>query len=109
MVKRRAVFAMWLVLCGASLPPALAADTADEWTAVKTDPAHGSAGLLITTLHQAGRIEEAYTLGERYRREGPRNPRALFRYGWLLAFIGEVERAVRWRSWSVRSRRGRRT
>ena len=61
--------------------------------AVKTDPAHGSAGLLITTLHQAGRIEEAYALGERYRREGPRNPRALFRYGWLLAFIGEVERA----------------
>ena len=119
MFKRRAVFAVWLVL-GAGLPPALAADTpavrtADEWAAVasqrlkdgdrdaaiealqaavKTDPAHGSAGLLITTLHQAGRIEEAYTLGERYRREGPRNPRALFRYGWLLAFIGEVERAV---------------
>ena len=113
MIKRRAVFAVWLVLC-AGLPPALAADTADELAAVasqrlkdgdrdaaiealqaavKTDPAHGSAGLLITTLHQAGRIEEAYALGERYRREGPRNPRALFRYGWLLAFIGEVERA----------------
>ena len=113
MIKRRAVFAVWLVL-GAGLPPALAADTADELAAVasqrlkdgdrdaaiealqaavKTDPAHGSAGLLITTLHQAGRIEEAYALGERYRREGPRNPRALFRYGWLLAFIGEVERA----------------
>ena len=118
MIKRRAVFAVWLVL-GAGLPPALAADTpavrtADEWAAVasqrlkdgdrdaaiealqaavKTDPAHGSAGLLITTLHQTGRIEEAYALGERYHREGPRNPRALFRYGWLLAFIGEVERA----------------
>jgi tetratricopeptide (TPR) repeat protein len=124
MVRRRAVFAMWLVL-GAGLSPALAAETpapstaptartADEWAAVasqqlkdgdrdaaikalqaavKTDPAHGSAGLLITTLHQAGRIEEAYALGERYHREGPRNPRALFRYGWLLAFIGEVDRA----------------
>ena len=44
MVKRRAVFAMWLVLC-ASPPPALAAETpapstaptartADEWAAV---------------------------------------------------------------------------
>lgn len=113
MVKRRAVFAVWLVL-GAGLPPALAADTADELAAVasqrlkdgdrdaaiealkaaiKTDPAHRSAGPLITTLHQAGRVEDAYSLGERYRREGPRNPRALFRYGWLLAFIGEVERA----------------
>jgi len=62
-------------------------------SAVALDPKHGSAGLLITTLHQAGRIEEAYALGERYHREGPRNPRALFRYGWLLAFIGEVDRA----------------
>ena len=62
-------------------------------SAVALDPKHGSAGLLITTLHQAGRIEEAYALGERYHREGPRNPRALFRFGWLLAFIGEVDRA----------------
>jgi hypothetical protein len=61
MIKRRAVFAMWLVL-GAGLPPALVADT----------PAHG----------------------ERYNREGPPNPRALFRFGWLLAFVGEVERAA---------------
>ena len=62
-------------------------------SAVALDPGHGSAGLLITTLHQADRIEEAYTLGDRYRREGPRNPRALFRFGWLLAFSGEIERA----------------
>jgi Flp pilus assembly protein TadD len=81
MIKRRVVFSMWLVL-GAGLSPALAAD-----------PTNGAAGLLITTLYQAGRIEEAYALGERYHREGPRNPRALFRYDWLLAFIGEVDRA----------------
>jgi Flp pilus assembly protein TadD len=61
--------------------------------AVAADPSHGAAGMLITTLHQAGRVEEAYALGERYLREGPRNPRALFRHGWLLAFLGEIDRA----------------
>ena len=100
--------------------PGLASDappaprTADEWAAVaaqalkegdrpkaiealraavSADPANGAAGLLITTLHQAGQVEEAYALGDRYQREGPRNPRALFRFGWLLAFIGETARA----------------
>ena len=63
------------------------------WAAVTADPANGAAGLLITTLHQAGQVEEAYGLGDRYYREGPRNPRALFRFGWLLAFIGETARA----------------
>lgn len=61
--------------------------------AVTSDPAPAAAGLLITTLHQSGNIQDAYALGERYHREGPRNPRALFRYGWLLSFIGEIERA----------------
>ena len=61
--------------------------------ALQLDPSHGAAGLLITTLHQAGHVEEAFALGERYHREGPRNPRALFRYGWLLAFLGERDRA----------------
>lgn len=61
--------------------------------AVAADPANPAAGLLITTLHQSGRIEEAYALGERYHREGPHNPRALFRHGWLLSFIGEIDRA----------------
>jgi tetratricopeptide (TPR) repeat protein len=65
-------------------------------SAVQWDPGHGAAGLLITTLHQADRIEEAFALGSRYWRywrEGPRNPRALFRFGWLLAFTGEIESA----------------
>jgi tetratricopeptide (TPR) repeat protein len=62
-------------------------------SAVALDPKHGSAGLLITTLHQDDRIEEAYAIGDRYRREGPRNPRALFRFGWVLAFTGEIARA----------------
>jgi tetratricopeptide (TPR) repeat protein len=62
-------------------------------SAVALDPRHGAAGLLITTLHQAGRIEEAYALGDRYLRVGPRNPRALFRFGWLLAYTGEIARA----------------
>jgi tetratricopeptide (TPR) repeat protein len=62
-------------------------------SAVALDPTHGSAGLLITTLHQDDRIEEAYAIGDRYRREGPRNPRALFRFGWVLAFTGEIARA----------------
>jgi len=62
-------------------------------SAVALDPKHGSAGLLITTLHQDDRVEEAYALGDRYRREGPRNPRALFRFGWVLAFTGEIARA----------------
>ena len=62
-------------------------------SAVALDPTHGSAGLLITTLHQDDRVEEAYALGDRYRREGPRNPRALFRFGWVLAFTGEITRA----------------
>ncbi|MFM7626346.1 MAG: tetratricopeptide repeat protein [Gammaproteobacteria bacterium] len=123
MIKQRVVFAIWLVLgAGLSptltadtpAPMAAAPRTADEWAAVASqrlkdgerdaaiealqaavaaDPTNGAAGLLITTLYQAGRIEEAYALGERYHREGPRNPRALFRYGWLLAFIGEVDRA----------------
>lgn len=61
--------------------------------AVSLDPRHGAAGVLITTLHQAGRIEEAYALGERYRREGPRNPRALFRFGWILAYTGQIAEA----------------
>jgi tetratricopeptide (TPR) repeat protein len=61
--------------------------------AVALDPKHGSAGLLITTLHQDDRVEEAYAIGDRYRREGPRNPRALFRFGWVLAFTGEIARA----------------
>lgn len=109
-----------LLVAATLLPPALASEasppprTADEWatvaaqalkdgdrtkaiealrSAVATDPSHGAAGLLITTLHQSGRVEEAYALGDRYQREGPRNPRALFRYGWLLAFIGETARA----------------
>jgi tetratricopeptide (TPR) repeat protein len=62
-------------------------------SAVALDPKHGSAGLLITTLHQDDRVEEAYAIGDRYRREGPRNPRALFRFGWVLAFTGEIARA----------------
>jgi len=62
-------------------------------SAVALDPTHGSAGLLITTLHQDDRVEEAYAIGDRYRREGPRNPRALFRFGWVLAFTGEIARA----------------
>ena len=62
-------------------------------SAVALDPTHGSAGLLITTLHQDGRVEEAYRLGDQYRREGPRNPRALFRFGWVLAYTGEIARA----------------
>lgn len=33
-------------------------------SAVAIDPGHGAAGLRITTLHQAGRIEEAYALGK---------------------------------------------
>lgn len=61
--------------------------------AVSADPANGAAGLLITTLHQSGRVEDAYALGERYQSNGPRNPRALFRFGWLLAFLGENTRA----------------
>lgn len=61
--------------------------------AVAADPSNGAAGLLITTLHQSGQVEEAYALGERYERDGPRNPRALFRFGWLLAFLGENARA----------------
>ena len=61
--------------------------------AVALDPGHGAAGLLITALHQADRIEEAYALGDLYWREGPRNPRALFRFGWILAFTGEIEQA----------------
>lgn len=32
-------------------------------------------------------------LGDRYLSEGPLNPRALFRFGWLLASIGENPRA----------------
>ncbi|MFM8375714.1 MAG: tetratricopeptide repeat protein [Phenylobacterium sp.] len=88
--------------------------TADQWTeiagqalkegnrskavealqaAIAADPANGAAGLLITTLHQSGRVEDAYALGERYQSNGPRNPRALFRFGWLLAFLGENTRA----------------
>ena len=59
-------------------------------SAVALDASHPAAGLLITTLHQADRIEEAFALGERYRRDGPRNPRALFRFGWILAFTGEI-------------------
>jgi len=62
-------------------------------SAVALDPTHCSAGLLITTLHQDDRVEEAYAIGDRYRREGPRNPRALFRFGWVLAFTGEITRA----------------
>lgn len=137
MIKRRVVFSMWLVLgAGLSpalaadtpAPMAAAPRTADEWAAVASqrlkdgerdaaiealqaavaaDPTNGAAGLLITTLYQAGRIEEAYALGERYHREGPRNPRALFRYGWLLAFIGEVDRAVAARPADMISRVGR--
>jgi tetratricopeptide (TPR) repeat protein len=61
--------------------------------AVSLDPTHGAAGLLITALHQAGHVEEAFAMGQRYHREGPRNPRALFRFGWLLAFIGEIDAA----------------
>jgi tetratricopeptide (TPR) repeat protein len=61
--------------------------------AVSLDPAHGAAGLLITTLHESGNVEEAFARGQRYHREGPRNPRALFRFGWLLAFIGEIDPA----------------
>jgi len=61
--------------------------------AVTSDPAPAAAGLLITTLHQSGNIQEAYALGERYHREGPRKPRALIRCGWLLSFIGAIERA----------------
>lgn len=60
-------------------------------SAVAIDPRHGAAGLLITALHQSGRVEEAYRLGDRYRREGPRNPRALFRFGWVLSYTGEIE------------------
>ena len=109
-----------LFLAAILVTPGLASDsppaprTADEWAAaaaqalkegdrpkaiealraaVTADPANGAAGLLITTLHQAGHVEEAYALGDRYYREGPRNPRALFRFGWLLAFIGETSRA----------------
>lgn len=62
-------------------------------SAVAIDPRHGAAGLLITTLHQAGRVEEAYRLGDQYHREGPRNPRALFRFGWLLSYTGEIARS----------------
>jgi tetratricopeptide (TPR) repeat protein len=61
--------------------------------AVSLDPVHGAAGLLITTLHESGDVEEAFARGQRYHREGPRNPRALFRFGWLLAFIGEIDPA----------------
>jgi len=115
LIARRA-WLLSLMVAATLFAPALAGDTpppprtADEWAtiaaqalkegdrpkaiealraAVSADPANGAAGLLITTLHQSGQIEEAYALGDRYQREGPRNPRALFRFGWLLAFIGE--------------------
>jgi tetratricopeptide (TPR) repeat protein len=116
----RRIALLSLFLAAVFITPGLASDaqpaprTADDWaaaaaqalkdgdrpkaiealrTAVATDPSNGAAGLLITTLHQSGQIEEAYALGDRYQREGPRNPRALFRFGWLLAFIGENTRA----------------
>jgi Tfp pilus assembly protein PilF len=104
-----------LVMPGFASETSPPARTADEWAAIATqnlkdgdragaiealraavaiDPAHPSAGLLITTQHQSGQIEEAWAIGSRYERDGaPRNPRALFRFGWLLAFIGEVDRA----------------
>ena len=62
MIKRRAVFTMWLVL-GAGLPPALAADTpavpsaptvrtADEWAAVASQRLKdGDRDAAIEALH----------------------------------------------------------
>jgi tetratricopeptide (TPR) repeat protein len=119
-VSARAVFCFVAVVAAGSLAvrvraaESAAPQTADQWAAVaqtqlrtgatqaamaslqqavSLDPSHGAAGLLITTLHQAGRIDEAYTLGDRYRREGPRNPRALFRFGWILAYTGQIAEA----------------
>lgn len=61
--------------------------------AIAIDPRHGAAGLLISTLYDAGRTREAVELGARYRRQGPRNPRALFRYGWVLGYLWEIDEA----------------
>lgn len=48
-------------------------------------------GALLTYLlaDQVGPV----VLGDRSRREGPRNPRALFRFGWILAYTGEIAEA----------------
>ena len=61
--------------------------------AIAINPAHGSAGLLISALYEAGATREAVALGERYLRHGPRNPRALFRYGWVLGYVWEIDKA----------------
>lgn len=61
--------------------------------AIAINPEHGAAGLLISALYDAGRTEEAFALGDRYRRHGPRNPRALFRYGWVLGYVWEIDAA----------------
>ncbi len=61
--------------------------------ALAIDPGHRSGGLYLTLLYDAGHTAEALSLGERYRREGPRNPVVLFRYGWALGYLWENARA----------------
>ena len=61
--------------------------------AIDVDPTHGAAGLLISLLDVRGQTAEAVALGESYYRHGPRNPRALFRYGWVLLSLWEQARA----------------
>jgi tetratricopeptide (TPR) repeat protein len=61
--------------------------------AMEADRRHGAAGLLISTLEEAGRVEEAMELGRRYHHVGPRNVPALFRYARLLANLWETAEA----------------
>ena len=61
--------------------------------AMAADPTHAAAGSLITTLYDAGHTHAALALGAHYRQHGPRNPRALFRYGWALGYTWQVDKA----------------
>lgn len=61
--------------------------------ALAIDPGHRSGGPFLTLLYDAGHTAEALSIGERYRREGPRNPVVLFRYGWALGYLWENARA----------------
>lgn len=61
--------------------------------AIELDPKHRSAGLLITLLYDAGQTADAIALGKSYYRGSVRNPQAVFRYGWVLGYLWENERA----------------
>lgn len=76
----------------------LAGDTAAmlasyERTLVR-DPDHEMAGgNLVWTLDLVGRTSEALALGARYLERPHRNRRLMFRYGWVLGFLWEDQRA----------------